>query len=60
MNQAEFQSLMMMGAVAFQAINLITSKAGEMTPEQQAEADALVGRIKTAQAMVAPYEKETA
>ncbi len=58
MGQAEFQALMLLGGMAVQGLAILTERRMDMTPEQQAEADALILRITSAQNLVTPYEKE--
>jgi hypothetical protein len=58
MGTAEFQALMLLGGMAVQSVQLLAERRNDMTPEQQAEADALLTRIISAQNMVTPYEKE--
>ena len=58
MGQAEFQALMLLGGMAVQSLTLLAERRRDMTPEQEAEADALIFRITSAQNLVSPYEKE--
>ncbi len=58
MGTAEFEALMLLGGMAVQGMQLLAEGRKDMTPEQQAEADALLTRITNAQNLVTPYEKE--
>ena len=60
MGTAEFEALMLLGGMAVQGMQLLAERRKDMTPEQQAEADALLTRITSAQKLVTPYEKEKA
>ncbi len=60
MGPAEFQALMLLGGMAVQGLAILTERRMDMTPEQQAETDALILRITSAQNLVTPYEKEKA
>jgi len=58
MGPAEFQALMLLGGMAVQGLTILAERRGDMTPEQEAEADALIFRITSAQNLVTAYEKE--
>jgi hypothetical protein len=58
MDPVTFQLIIAAGTLGVQALTTLLQNKAALTPEQQAEADALVARIKAAQAMVTPYEKE--
>ena len=52
MGPAEFQALMLLGGMAVQGLTILAERRGDMTPEQEAEADALIFRITSAQNLV--------
>ncbi len=64
MDPITFQLALAGASMGLQAINTLMAKRSEMTPDQQAQADAAIvkfqGRITAAQQMVTAYIKEPA
>ncbi len=64
MDPLTFQLALAGASMGIQAVNTLISKRSEMTPDQQAQADAAIlkfqGRITAAQQIVTPYLKEGA
>ena len=63
MDPLTFDLILAGASMGLQALNTLAAKRAEMTPEQEAQSDAVIakfqGRITAAQQMVTPYLKET-
>jgi hypothetical protein len=63
MDPLTFDLILAGASMGLQALNTLAAKRSEMTPEQEAQSDAVIakfqGRITAAQQMVTPYLKET-
>ncbi len=62
MDPVTFELILAGASIGLQAINALTTRQADMTPEQQKQSEAMIakfqGRIAAAQEMVKPYIKE--